>query len=201
MIRWVFIASLGLALWMAATRWEQRPLEHPPGVLVPEQPVQEAAGNSVFGMDDYILTRRASFRLRARVLSKERYWMGREADLSPLDLALGWSVMSDQSVLDRIEIRQSGRWYYTRYRYPAPVGDGQIVGNSSNMHMIPARRQVERQLQALRTGDIVRLQGYLVDVDHPSGWHWRTSLSRTDTGNGSCELFYVDQVVTETADR
>jgi hypothetical protein len=31
-----------------------------------------------------------------------------------------------------------------------------------------------------------------VDIDHPSGWHWRTSLSRKDTGGGSCEIVYLE---------
>ena len=34
--------------------------------------------------------------------------------------------------------------------------------------------------------------GYLVDVDHDSGWYWRSSMSRLDTGDGACELVYVE---------
>jgi hypothetical protein len=65
------------------------------------------------------------------------------------------------------------------------------------MHMIPARKSIERQLKDLRPGNIVVLEGYLVDVDHPSGWRWRTSLSRTDTGNGACEIVYVESITVE----
>ena len=57
---------------------------------------------------------------------------------------------------------------------------------------------VERSLKKLREGDIVLLQGYLVDVDHESGWRWRTSMSRTDTGAGACEIVYVEHVAVET---
>ena len=43
-------------------------------------------------------------------------------------------------------------------------------------------------------GDVAKLSGELVDVNvHRggySGW-WRTSLSRNDTGNGSCEVLYL----------
>ena len=38
------------------------------------------------------------------------------------------------------------------------------------------------------------MNGYLVDVDHESGWRWRTSMSRTDTGAGACEIVYVESV-------
>ncbi len=128
------------------------------------------------------------------MLSAEPYWLDRGAKISPLDLALGWGVMSDQAVLDRIDISQSARWYRTRYEFPAPLSDRQIIEHSSNMHMVPASRVVEKQLEGLRVGELVRLRGALVDVDHPSGWRWRTSMSRADTGDGACEIVYVEEV-------
>jgi hypothetical protein len=194
MNRTLLLAGFALLAYLAAKEWEQRPVTHPPGVLAPGAPVQAEVGNSVFAVDDYILTRRARFDITARVLSREPYSMGREADLSPLDLALGWGVMSDTALLDLLKISQSGRWYHWRYRQALPVPETQIVASSSNMHMIPARKSVERALKKLRVGDVVTLQGYLVDADHPSGWRWRTSMSRTDSGNGACEIVYVESV-------
>jgi len=41
---------------------------------------------------------------------------------------------------------------------------------------------------------LVALDGYLVDANRADGWHWRTSLTRDDTGDGACELFYVTSV-------
>ena len=194
MNRTLLLAVFALLAYLAAREWEQRPITHPPGVLAPGAPVQVEVGNSVFGVDDYILTRRARFDITARVLSREPYRLGREADLSPLDLALGWGVMSDTALLDLLKISQSGRWYHWRYRNALPVPEQQVIASSSNMHMIPARRSVERALKRLRVGDVVTLQGYLVDADHPSGWRWRTSMSRTDSGNGACEIVYVESV-------
>ena len=177
--------------------WDSKPIEHPPGILVAERPVQVDLQPSMFMLDDYQLTRKASFEIRARVLSKEPYYLNRTADLAPIDLALGWSVMSDSAVLDQIEISQSARWYRTKYELPPPVSDQQIISNSSNMHMIPARKNIERSLKKLREGDIVLIRGFLVDVDHDSGWHWRSSMSRTDTGDGACELVYVESLSVE----
>ena len=51
----------------------------------------------------------------------------------------------------------------------------------------------------LREGDVIVLQGYLVDVDHESGWMWRTSMSRTDTGAGACEIVYVESITAANA--
>lgn len=198
MTRRIFILSVVVLGYLIVRDWDTKPIVHPPGLLVIEKPIQMDIQPSLFMLDDYQLTRRASFEIRARVLSTEPYYLHREADLSPLDLALGWGVMSDQAVLDRIDISQSGRWYRTRYELPPPVPEQQIISSSSNMHMIPARVDIDRSLKALRPGDVIILHGYLVDVDHDSGWFWRTSMSRTDTGNGACEIVYVESLIVET---
>ena len=195
----IFIISVIVLGYLVIRDWDSKPIDHPPGILVAEMPTQVELQPSSFKLDDYQLTRKAKFEIRARVLSKEPYYMGRTADLAPIDLALGWGAMSDSTVLDQIEISQSARWYRTRYELPAPIADQQIISSSSNMHMIPARKDIERALKKLREGDIVSIKGYLVDVDHDSGWFWRSSMSRTDTGDGACELVYVESLLTLSA--
>ncbi|MGI9291991.1 MAG: hypothetical protein ACR2QG_12055 [Gammaproteobacteria bacterium] len=195
-MRRLLIVLIIIAIFMFYRDWQQRPVTHPPGILVPLQPVQKNLANSVsFEFDEFAVTPRAEFDIQARLLSRERYFIGMESGLSPIDLALGWARMSDQSITDQIEIRQSGRWYYTRYKLPPPLPAQEIVRNSANMHMIPATDSIEKELKSLRPGEVVRLRGFLVDVDHPSGWKWRTSLTREDTGQGACELVYVEEVV------
>lgn len=186
---------LVLLLVLAVRNWERRDIEYPPGVLVPESPRQvDLAAAQPFEMGAFSVTPRAEFQIRARVLGRERYFMGDESELSPVDLALGWGVMSDQGVLDRIEITQGGRWYFTRYEYPAPIPDSQIIRHSGNMHMIPANDWVANKLGDVRGGDLIQARGLLVDVDRDDGFYWRTSRTRNDTGNGSCEIFYIEQL-------
>jgi hypothetical protein len=193
-MRRLLIILLVLGAFAAWRDWHQREIVHPPGILVPEAPRQVLlAGLEPLDFGGYQLTRRASFQVRARVLSRENYRWGGEADLSPIDLALGWGVMSDQAVLDRIDISQGSRWYFTRYELPPPIPDREIIRHSGNMHMVPAGPAVLRELEKVRAGDIIRGRGYLVDVDHDSGFYWRTSLRRDDTGGGSCEIFYLEQ--------
>ena len=194
MAKRIFILSVAALCVLLFMDRDRKPIVHPTGVLVSRAPVQVDLQSSAFTLDDYHLTRMARFEIRARVLSTEPYYLRRESDLSPIDLALGWSVMSNQAVLDRIDISQSGRWYRTRYQLPPPVPEQQISLNSSNMHMIPATGTIGRSLKRLRSGDIVTLRGFLVDVDHDSGWYWRTSMSRTDTGAGACEIVYVESL-------
>ena len=197
MVRNLFIFSIAVLAYLVVRGWEQKPITHPPGVLADGTPLQVDVQASSFGMDDYQITKKARFEIHARVLSTEQYYLNREADLSPIDLALGWGVMSDQSLLEQIDISQSSRWYRWRYEGSLPVSDQQIITSSGNMHMIPATKSVERSLMKLREGDVVVLQGYLVDVDHESGWRWRTSMTRTDTGAGACEIVYVESIAVQ----
>lgn len=194
----VLYASLVLLALIAWRDWNNREIVHEAGILVAEPPRQRNLEvPEPLELGEYRLNRRAEFTLRARVLSREDYRWGGESDLSPMDLALGWGVMSDQQVLDRITVTQGGRWYFTRYEYPAPVPDSVIINNSSNMHMIPASSWVRGKLKKIRRGDIVDLKGFLVDVSDESGFTWNTSLSRDDTGNGSCEIFYIEYIAVE----
>ena len=197
MKRWTYLA-LALLVILLWRDWRARPIEHPPGILVPESPRQSlpAAAGSI-RLDEFVLNRRADFEIRARVLSRETYRWGESAELSPIDLALGWGVMSDQAVLDRIRISQGSRWYFTRYELPAPIPDQEIIRNSSNMHIIPANDLVRKSLKRVRAGQVINARGFLVDVDGDSGFRWRTSMRRDDTGNGSCEIFYVERLIIE----
>ncbi len=170
-----------------------------PGVLVKETPWQEAISSpNSHQVDNYTITELADFRIKAKVLSKKNYFMGREADLSPTDLALGWGSMSDESILDQIKISQSGRFY--RWRVESfPVPRREIETSSANMHLIPATDAVDSVIKEIRNGDIIELSGSLVNVESDSDdWRWKSSQTRNDTGNGACELIWVEslQIVT-----
>jgi len=193
-VKKLFVLSVIVLLYLGVRDWQHKPVTHPPGILTSAAPIQRNVQASSFRLDDYLITKRAGFEINARVLSTENYYLSREADLSPIDLALGWGVMSDSGLLDRLSISQSSRWYRWRYEGSLPVSDEQIISSSGNMHMVPATAAVERTLMQLREGDVITLEGYLIDVDHDSGWKWRTSMTRSDTGGGACEIVYVESI-------
>jgi hypothetical protein len=62
------------------------------------------------------------------------------------------------------------------------------------VHLIPATEQIASLCKSLRTGSLVHLGGELVEATGPDIGTWRSSLSRTDTGNGACELMWVKEV-------
>ncbi len=164
-----------------------------PGVMAKDAPVQQnAVLSQKFQLDDYEITPTARFDIRAKVLGSKSYTFGREADVSPIDLTLGWGPMSDERILQTIQISQSNRFYRWRVK-EFPIPRREIETNSANMHMIPANKTIAKKIKAARQGDIIKLSGHLVNVSAPDGWMWKSSLTRQDTGSGACELIWVEQ--------
>lgn len=142
-------------------------------------------------------TPQARYRVAARVLSRERYYLGWRAELSPVDLALGWGPLSDPQVDTWIDWYQRGRWYFWQWSAGSPYENEAIRTQSANVHMIPATKNLRRALLALDSNERIRLTGLLVNVMGGEGETWNTSLSREDTGDQSCEILYVTELATE----
>jgi len=182
------------ALLLGVLKHREHAAVHPgPGVLAAAAPEQvDLDHGAQLQKGDTMLTTRAHFDITARVLSRKDYG-GADGELVPLDLAMGWGRMSDSDVLQHIDISQSGRFYYWHVQ-EFPIPRREIETSSANMHMIPADTDVKRQLEQVRAGEVVHLEGFLVDASRPGGWHWKTSMTRDDTGAGACELIYVERV-------
>ena len=162
---------------------------------IKKPPIQKKLDGPVqpFKAGSYTFTPMASFQVEARVLGAKHYSIDREADLAPVDLALGWGPMAKQDVLDVLSISQSGRFYYWRTdNFPIPRRE--IETNSANMHFIPANPVIEKQLKQINEGDQVKFKGYLVKIDADDGWRWVSSLTRDDTGGGACEVVLIDDI-------
>lgn len=189
----MFRLFVGTSFFLSALLfWMHRPVPQTPGVLAPSLPVQgPVTGTPTLAHDEFSIEPLATFEVQARVLSTERYYLGRESDLSPVDFALGWGPMSDSRILSFFSISQSRRWYWWRYKR-LPIPRAEVIMNSANMHMVPASEEIARRLKHVRKGEIVRFTGYLIEASAPDGWRWRSSLSREDTGNHACELVWVE---------
>lgn len=167
--------------------------------LAPHQPVQGPVLTSADQIthDGFTLDPVATFEIEALILSRNRQrwpWADGAKDLAPIDLALGWGAMSAPSELAKLQIWQWGRFYYWRVRRGEQFDPNAAIPLSTNIHLIPANRSVQHALLAAREGDLIRLEGRLVDAHHPElGW-WRSSRTRSDTGDGACEILLVERV-------
>ena len=136
----------------------------------------------------------ARFALDARVLHRKVYRYDPGAALVPVDLAVGWGQMSDQAVLDQLSISQSARFFWYEYRGQPPIPSAEIVSHATNLHLIPSTDALAARCKSLRSGELIHLSGLLVEASGPEIGSWRSSLSRTDSGNGACELVWVEEL-------
>lgn len=195
-----------LIVLLAALAWHWWPVrvpavENPPPAteLLPADPLaapvqRDLPAGPQFSLSGIPARALAEYAISGRVLSSTRYRLGRSAALAPFDLALGWGRMTEPAVVDRLVIHQGGRWYFWSYRGDPPLPLREIETSSANLHLIPADAAVARALRRASTGQAIALRGYLVELRAADGWQWRSSMSREDTGDGSCELLYVQAV-------
>lgn len=195
-MNWKLIVFILLIGYGAYQHFSERPDYSTPGAMTQQLPTQTNTKHSSFTYHDYTITPLADFSIEARVLAKEAYHLDRGASLSPIDLALGWGPMSDSKVLNQIRISQSNRFYYWHVDH-FPIPREAIETNSANMHMIPADDTVEAQLSDVRVGQLIKIEGYLVQANAKDGFYWKSSLTRQDTGAGACELVFVKKLITQ----
>ena len=197
-MHWSLVLMLVAALFGAWNWWSRERHERvPPGVVAPAAPVQEALDPPpVFPAKDHQFVARARYDITARVLRKEIYRIDGGANLAPVDLGLGWGAMSDSRVVEQLEFSQMGRFLYWRPKdwTTFPLTPRQTIAQAAQVHAVPADDGIDGALRKLRPGQLVRLTGYLVDVRGPGGFRWSTSLTREDTGDGACELMWVERL-------
>ena len=190
----VVLAFGSVAWWWKGS---EQPISHPPGVLVPHEPIQgeQIENPASIPLGEWTLTPLASYRIDARVLSKKRYRYDATAEISPYDLLLGWGPMSDSAVLQSLQLSQDSRYGRWRWEREPPLPHSEINRNAANNHLIPANKAVLDRIAATRPGSLVRIEGELVEArNRRGGKPWRSSLSRTDEGFGACEIIYVRSI-------
>jgi hypothetical protein len=190
-----FGALTAAGLWHGLQEWRLRAIHPPDGQLAPLEPLQtdvDAAASVPHGR--WRLQERARYDITARILGREDYRFDALADLIPEDLALGWGPMSDNQVLKHFEITQSARFYTWRPHGELPIARQAVIEHSANTHVIPANEAVRAQLRRLRVGQVIHLSGTLVDAVRDDGAYVHSSMTRSDSGAGSCEIVLVDLV-------
>lgn len=194
-VRYVGIILVAAVLYGAYDYVSSRPIDWPAGELVADDPSQATLKDAEpIRREDFELLPRARFSAEVRVLSHERYRAGDLAEISPLDFAVGWGPMSDSAVIEQLDISQANRFYFWHFDDEPPIPQREIIVHSSNWHLVPASDTVWQDLKRVRTGDIITLDGLLIDISNTGGRVIQTSLNRDDTGPGACEVVLVEKI-------
>lgn len=150
-----------------------------------------------FKKEKFLITPVKKYKITARVLRKENYHFGQNSEILPIDLVLGWSIMSDIKTIEdnKIKITQSNRFYFWHIDNFEKISRKEIETNSANVHIVSMNKEIEEKIKDLDKGDLVYLEGYLINVlDTSNNYRLASSLSRSDTGAGACEVILVTNV-------
>jgi len=154
-----------------------------------EEPIVKEIKNGHF-----TITPVAEYKLSGMVVSKETYSDDWNAKVSLIDLAIVWGKLADPEYEKYVSFSQRNRWYFYEYKPESPLDNSYILSHSSNNHIIPATENISLALKTISRKEKVMLEGFLVNLKgtYKGGTvYWNTSLTRKDSGDGSCELFYV----------
>ena len=172
---------------------------------IPEPVQEEASGGETLAIKGYEvkLSFLYSYDIEALVVHKKNYTANSLQDkLAPVDLALAWGTVAQYNQEIDLNWSQSGRfarWQVDSVEKLTPMGGMQGVQiQASNNHLIPADKYIAQKIKKIKTGDHIRIKGYLVNVraTKPNGqyFNWNSSTTRKDTGSGACELIYVKDI-------
>jgi len=146
-----------------------------------------------FGKRMVVMSAKATYSIDAQLVSKKRYLHGFMNELAPYDFALVWGDMP--LYLKQMKFRQTSRFCLFNMKKNATVTPQYVQNHMSNNHLIPASKNIKKAMKIARKGDLIRIEGHLVDVEASRNGRmiaaWGSSVSREDTGNGACELIYV----------
>jgi len=149
----------------------------------------------------FAITPVAEYKISGMVVSKETYSSNWDGKISPVDLAIAWGKLAEPDWDKYITYSLRNRWYFYQYKPGSPFDNSFVISHSANNHIIPANENIHEAIKTIGKKDKVVLEGVLVNIKGTYKGEpviWNTSLSRKDTGNGSCELFYVSKVRIDT---
>lgn len=132
--------------------------------------------------------------------------------IAMIDVVLGWGEAANKTLFEK-NVKKLGqkkhpdgsRMYFWRLKQGSAWSVDYMRSHTSHNHMIAATPNIMSALYCLKKYEIVKMDGYLVDIYKDGNVVAMTSVSRSDTdgtsrprdarkAGGSCEVFYVTQI-------
>jgi len=146
------------------------------------------------------LTSDTSYSISAKVESAKLY-SDAISKAVPYDLLLAWGNMTEPDVDGKLEWDQADRQGMVSGSLGgsgADVSSEYVINHVSNNHLVPANDNIRRAIATIKAGDVVRIDGRLVNVwvktDDSRVLTVTTSKKRSDQGDGACEIIYVEEL-------
>lgn len=177
---------------------------------VTKEPIQTEVSASepiIFNNNDYEynLTPLFRYEINAMIVHMMDYrWFSLKKmdSVFPVDLCLIWgeNVSSKVYQSKKLKFSQDARFAYWSWS-----GDLKFNGNEvANTHLLIEDKHLEKELEQLNRGDQIKIKGHLVNVEaknigkpgkyDPAQFSLNTSVVRSDTGAGACEIVYIENM-------
>lgn len=202
LVRFLMIASL----LTAAASWWMKDVLPPPAQLKPELldepkqiPVRKPPIDTTVNGIDYRIQPRYSYDLSALVVSlhhSDTWWDYAHKEwgdhINLMDLCVIWGSNAKTGAYKSVSF--SNNQWECHWSWSASGLDFDNA-EASNNHMVTDNPAVAKVLRKIHIGDQIRVKGYLVDYSVAGrGGSRVSSETRTDSGNGACEVLYVEAV-------
>ncbi len=198
-----------VAVLAAAVYLGNPPPKHKSAAGLPDPTQIPATGEVTMKVEEYDVNikYKASYKIKALAVSTKKYSGTSLSDLlAQKDVALAWGTVAENNEKVDFNWSQDGRWYRwhvddASQMSAVGLSESDVNKQSANNHLIPSTPELKKEIAKIRRGDIVEITGYLINLkgENPEGetFDWNSSLSRTDSGDGACELIYVTGVTRE----
>ena len=167
--------------------------QSPVQIEVSKAPFEKKAGDT-----NYTITPQYSYELYGMIVSYHHsaswwdYYHEKWNDfINMKDIGVIWGNNIKTEVYKDMQF-SSGSWT-CYYKWPnSEVKSRFSEDYLSNNHLISTDPDINKEIMRADIGDQIYMKGYLADYTH-SGWRGprKTSVTRTDRGNGACEVGYV----------
>lgn len=116
-----------------------------------------------------------------------------ESSLDTRDFCVIWGDNIWKADYHNVHVHNDDNFCITRWRSGT---HGFVNEKLSNNHLITNDEAIRKRISEVQIGDQIYLRGKLVNYseDRWSGGVRRSSLNRTDTGNGACEVLFVEEL-------
>lgn len=202
--RWVPVAGalVGVYLLVGWVRDYPRGGAYASPLALGAEPLQEELDRPLpvtvhRGDRTFFVIKTHRYALTGQVLSAHAYDWAWTNEFYDVDLGLAWGDQVAR-LTEAYRFFQDARFLFWRSEGPVSADErAYVTAHVGNVHTLPAEGNVSvgRALRSAREGDLVALEGFLVTIqDAGTNELARSSTVRTDSGNGACEVMWVDRV-------
>jgi hypothetical protein len=145
----------------------------------------------------FVVEKTHHYEVVGEVLSATAYDVTWSTEFFDVDVGLIWGP-NRRAFQEKYSFSQMGRWLF--WRSSTQVSEAEradITRHISNNHLIPAegRKHLGSAIRWVSSGDHVKITGSLVRIVDDGGQQLLVSShSRDDSGDGACEVIWVDSL-------